>query len=53
MKINNAIFLNYLLCPYKAGLLLDHQSAPPTVYQALAEDTARAFPREWQVFTEE
>jgi hypothetical protein len=38
MKINNAIFLNYLLCPYKAGLLLGHQSATLTDYQVFAED---------------
>jgi predicted RecB family nuclease len=43
MKINNAIFLNYLLCPYKAGLLLSHQSASPTDYQVLAEDLARRY----------
>ena len=43
MKINNTIFLNYLLCPYKAGLLLGDQSAPPTDYQVLAHDLAQRF----------
>jgi len=43
MKINNAIFLNYLLCPYKAGLLLGHQSATLTDYQVFAEDLAHRY----------
>lgn len=43
MKINNTIFLDYLLCHYKAGLLLGDQSASPTDYQVLAEELAHRY----------
>jgi len=35
MKINNAVFLSYLLCPYKAGLLLGGRSGTQTDYGTL------------------
>lgn len=35
MKINNAVFLSYLRCPYKARLLLEGQSGQPTDYETL------------------
>ncbi len=38
MKINNTIFLSYLRCPYKPGLLLGNQIACPTDYQILMAD---------------
>src|ERR1700738_4909913 len=43
MKINNTIFLNYLFCPYKAGLLLGDQFAAPTDYQMLVDDLAHRY----------
>jgi predicted RecB family nuclease len=43
MKINNTVFLSYLRCPYKAGLLLGNQTACPTDYQILMADLAHRY----------
>lgn len=43
MKINNTIFLSYLLCPYKAKLLLSNQPASTTEYQIMLDDIARRY----------
>ncbi len=38
MKINNAVFLSYLRCPYKACLLLEGRSGQRTNYETLIAD---------------
>ena len=38
MKINNAVFLSYLHCPYKACLLLEGRSGQRTDYETLMAD---------------
>jgi predicted RecB family nuclease len=38
MKINNAVFLGYLRCPYKASLLLEGRSGQRTDYETLIAD---------------
>jgi predicted RecB family nuclease len=38
MKINNAVFLSYLRCPYKACLLLEGRSGQRTDYETLIAD---------------
>jgi len=38
MKINNAVFLSYLRCPYKACLLLEGRSGQRTAYETLIAD---------------
>jgi predicted RecB family nuclease len=43
MKINNTIFLSYVLCPYKAGLLLSDHPAALTDYQVLANELAHRY----------
>ena len=43
MKINNTIFLSYLLCPYKAKLLFSNQLASPTEYQTMLDDIAHRY----------
>jgi hypothetical protein len=42
-KINNTIFLDYLRCPYKPGLVRGNQTACPTDYQILMADLARRY----------
>jgi len=43
MKINNAVFLSYLLCPYKAGLLLGGRSGTQTDYGTLTAGLDRDY----------
>jgi len=46
MRINNTIFLSYLLCPYKAKLLLSNQPASTTCtteYQIMLDDIAHRY----------
>ena len=43
MKIDNTVFLSYLLCPFKSRLLLGDQMAAPTDYQVLAADLAHHY----------
>jgi hypothetical protein len=38
MKINDALFLSYLRCPYKACLLLEGRSGQQTAYETLISD---------------
>jgi hypothetical protein len=43
MKINNAVFLSYLRCPYKACLLLEGRSGQRTDYETLIADHDSAY----------
>jgi predicted RecB family nuclease len=43
MRINSTIFLSYLLCPYKAKLLLSNQPASTTECQIMLDDIARRY----------
>jgi hypothetical protein len=43
MKINNTIFLSYLLRPYKAKLLFSNQLASTTEYQILLDVIAHRY----------
>ena|ERR1700741_4588329 len=43
MKIDNTVFLSYLLCPFKSRLLLGDQMTAPTDYQVMAADLAHHY----------
>jgi hypothetical protein len=43
MKINNAVFMSYLRCPYKACLLLEGRSGQRTDYETLVADLDRGY----------
>jgi predicted RecB family nuclease len=43
MKINNAVFMSYLLCPYKARLLLEDRSSQPTDHETLVAQLDGAY----------
>ena len=43
MKIDNKVFLSYLLCRFKSRLLLGNQMAGPTDYQVLTADLAHQY----------
>src|SRR5215467_7064469 len=43
MRINNTVFLSYLLCPYKAALLLSNQTASTIEYQVVLDDIAHRY----------
>jgi hypothetical protein len=45
VKINNAVFLSYLRCPYKAFLLLDGRSGQRTDYEKLLADLDSSYKR--------